>query len=408
MTTTTMAGTSIARRAVKLVCVLAAIAMIAAFPVVVAAAAADESNDTAGSSEKKPKAKDDFDPKAHTDWGGYYDPQNIFCGKYDCYRILGFDYEKYDGKNLPDTKLITKRYRALSREWHPDKSKHKDAKERFVKIARAYEVLTDKEKRKEYDFMRYNQEAYFQKYGAGVLWSYAPKSDVTVILIVLFAAAHVFVWMAQKHRWQLVADRLVQAAVEDWSPSQGGTPESKQLREDAKKELEESKKAAANGDSASRSADASTSKSKKEKISGKDKKKAEQDLLRPIIQDKVYAIDDFGAGFHKPTWKDILIVKLVQLPITLASGTAWQMGYAIRRLQGKELNDNEREVLTARAVGNVTWDLASDEEREELIKRELWIKENLVDFKEEEEVKTWSKAEQKQYYKMKKKGIKME
>jgi DnaJ family protein C protein 25 len=75
--------------------------------------------------------EDTFNVQQHMDWGSYYDPKNIFCGKYDCYRILGFDYESY-GKEKPDTKLITKRYRALSREWHPDKSKHKDAKERFV------------------------------------------------------------------------------------------------------------------------------------------------------------------------------------------------------------------------------------------------------------------------------------
>lgn len=74
---------------------------------------------------------DTFNAKDHTDWGSYYDPKNIFCGKYDCYQILGFDYENY-GKEKPSTKTITKRYRALSREWHPDKSKHKDAKERFV------------------------------------------------------------------------------------------------------------------------------------------------------------------------------------------------------------------------------------------------------------------------------------
>ena len=62
-------------------------------------------------------------------WGTYYDPQQEFCGKFDCYRILGFDYESF---GAPDTKLITKRYRKLSRKWHPDKSKHPKAKERFV------------------------------------------------------------------------------------------------------------------------------------------------------------------------------------------------------------------------------------------------------------------------------------
>jgi hypothetical protein len=84
---------------------------------------------------KKPKRKPDVDDffniRDHTDWGTYYDPQNVFCGKFDCYKILGFDYESF-GKKHPDRKVITKRYRSLSREWHPDKSKHKDAKERFV------------------------------------------------------------------------------------------------------------------------------------------------------------------------------------------------------------------------------------------------------------------------------------
>mgnify|MGYP005845238523 CR=1 FL=1 len=64
-------------------------------------------------------------------WGSYYDPKQEFCGKFDCYRILGFDYESF-GREHPSTKEITKRYRRLSRKWHPDKSKHPKAKERFV------------------------------------------------------------------------------------------------------------------------------------------------------------------------------------------------------------------------------------------------------------------------------------
>lgn len=75
-------------------------------------------------------AKPAFDAD-HTDWGSYYDPKGEFCGKYDCYKILGFDFEEF-GKQHPDRKEITQRYRSLSRAWHPDKSKHRDAKERFV------------------------------------------------------------------------------------------------------------------------------------------------------------------------------------------------------------------------------------------------------------------------------------
>ena len=76
-------------------------------------------------------SKPKFDAADHTDWGSYYDPKGEFCGKYDCYKILGFDFEEF-GKQHPDRKEITQRYRSLSRAWHPDKSKHRDAKERFV------------------------------------------------------------------------------------------------------------------------------------------------------------------------------------------------------------------------------------------------------------------------------------
>lgn len=80
-----------------------------------------------------------FNVKEHLDWGSYYDPKNIFCGQYDCYAILGLNYEEYEGGTHIDSRIITKRYRALSREWHPDKSKRKDAKERFVVRVAEYE-----------------------------------------------------------------------------------------------------------------------------------------------------------------------------------------------------------------------------------------------------------------------------
>ena len=86
--------------------------------------AQDDAAEDASTAEKpKPPVEeevDDFDPN-NRDWGSYYDPQGVFCGKYDCYKILGFDYESF-GKLHPDRKKITKRYRKLSRAWHPDKS----------------------------------------------------------------------------------------------------------------------------------------------------------------------------------------------------------------------------------------------------------------------------------------------
>lgn len=162
--------------------------VIALWGLLVALSLHDACAQADGETTTKPveEEQDDFDPN-NRDWGSYYDPKNIFCGKFDCYKILGFDYESF-GKDHPDTRKITKRFRKLSRAWHPDKSKHRDAKQRFVQIARAYEVLTNDETRREYDKLRYDQEAYFQKYGSSVLFSYAPKSDVSTVLFLVCAA----------------------------------------------------------------------------------------------------------------------------------------------------------------------------------------------------------------------------
>jgi DnaJ homolog subfamily C member 25 len=265
--------------------------------------------------------------------------------------------------------------------------------------------------------MRYNQEAYYQKHGASVLWSYAPKSDASVIAFFILLLCNWFTWIAQKTRWQQVADRLTKAAVEDWTPSMGGTVESKQLREEAlkllterqqaleKKEDEAAAAAAAAADSGTGTPKKGTKKNK-EKVSGKDKKRLEQEQLEPVIRELVHEMKDFGAGFHQPTWRDLFIVRLAKFPLYFVAGTWWQTKYYIRRLQRLELNDGERWVLTERAVGNVTWDLATDDDRKDLVAKELWIMDNLVAYKEEEEVKTWSRTEQKNYQKMKKQQAK--
>lgn len=63
----------------------------------------------------------------------------------DLYQILGVKKDSNDNE-------IKSAYRKLAKEWHPDKHKSdKTVEEKFKKINLAYEILSDKKKRQQYD-----------------------------------------------------------------------------------------------------------------------------------------------------------------------------------------------------------------------------------------------------------------
>lgn len=62
----------------------------------------------------------------------------------DYYAIMGV-------KSTDDLKTIKTAYRRLARKYHPDVSKEADAEARFKEVAEAWEILSDEERRAEYD-----------------------------------------------------------------------------------------------------------------------------------------------------------------------------------------------------------------------------------------------------------------
>lgn len=64
--------------------------------------------------------------------------------KRDYYEVLGIE------KNATETE-IKKAYRKLSMKYHPDKNKEHDATDKFKEIQEAYDVLSDTNKRSQYD-----------------------------------------------------------------------------------------------------------------------------------------------------------------------------------------------------------------------------------------------------------------
>jgi curved DNA-binding protein len=82
----------------------------------------------------------------------------------DYYKILGIE-------KTASAEEIKKAYRKLALKWHPDKNpNNKAAEEKFKKISEAYAVLSDTQKRKDYDMygsadqfrQRYTQEDIFR------------------------------------------------------------------------------------------------------------------------------------------------------------------------------------------------------------------------------------------------------
>ncbi|AXE60732.1 molecular chaperone DnaJ [[Mycoplasma] phocae] len=64
--------------------------------------------------------------------------------KRDYYEVLGISRDAKDSE-------IKSAYRKLAMKYHPDKNKDHDAEEKFKEVAEAYEVLSNPEKRRQYD-----------------------------------------------------------------------------------------------------------------------------------------------------------------------------------------------------------------------------------------------------------------
>lgn len=98
---------------------------------------------------------------------------------------------------------------------------------------------------------------------------------------------------------------------------------------------------------------------------------------------------------------------MVKWPYKITKSLLWWSKYFIRRLKKLPYNEEERQALTINAVGEVAWVAASTEDRQKMLTMDLWIMDNLVAWKEDQELNQLglSAARKKQLKKyLKKKG----
>ncbi|KFC76734.1 MULTISPECIES: curved DNA-binding protein [Hafnia] len=87
----------------------------------------------------------------------------------DYYAIMGV-------KPTDDLKTIKTAYRRLARKFHPDVSKEPDTEARFKEVAEAWKVLSDKQRRAEYDQLwLHRNDPQFQQFQQREGQSYSPE-----------------------------------------------------------------------------------------------------------------------------------------------------------------------------------------------------------------------------------------
>ena len=266
-----------------------------------------------------------------------------YCQYDNCYELLGV--EKTSGLIA-----IKRAYRRLANEFHPDKCVSGDVqkcRELFPKYAAAYEILSNSEMRKNYDYVLENPYEFPSFYLTFSRPSYAPKTDlrfVFVFTILLAAAAQHYL------KQQTYAMALAQVKKD---PRFRYT---ERLKEIMNRTAASPKKATTNS---------AKSKGPKGEELEKKKKEAEAILNEELAQELPPA----------PTLADNVAVGMFKLPLTTTYNLLWFLKGGMR----------EPGYKTRKALGlsEAEWATVDEEEQAELVGKELWVSENLEAYEAE-------------------------
>jgi len=277
--------------------------------------------------------------------------EGIYCGKENCYDVLGVNRETTTKKE------ISRAYRKLARKFHPDTSKEEDAAVKFRKVATAYEILKEDDSRKDYDYMLDNPEEAYYHYYQYYRRRLTPKVDVRYVLFVTITIISIIQYLHKANRYEDAISYAMQ---------------NPKFRNQAMQIIHQEGLLEHN------------KKSSKNKKSKEDRKKEEERVLREVVEDSI----DIRGGYSKPTYRDILWVQLSCLPYQTFNYTKWYACWVLKfNIRKEEYGEEEKEYLTYSGL-NMTeqyWAALDEYTREDIMHKELWVPEKLKAYKEAQE-----------------------
>jgi len=291
---------------------------------------------------------------------------DLYCGRDDCYGLLGL-------ARSAEIADIKKAYRRLALQWHPDKNRSPEAPERFRKISRAHEVLSDETLRHAYDYYLDHPEDRYMHYYQYYRAVYTPKTPLWAvavgILTFLSGLQYVNRQWAYAQTWRLIR----------YQPTF-----KRRVNELFDAELA----------------------SFKAKLS-----RMEKEVLRERVEQQVFEseVRISGSGGSRPSVGGLIGVRAALLPVDICRGlysfARWHWRFSVR---GEEYGEEEKAYLTRRALGlpDSAWAGLEPRARGELLARELWRPEHLQAYAAEQEEQLRERRSQSGAYKRAKRWMK--
>ena len=271
----------------------------------------------------------------------------MYCKQESCYDVL-------DLEETATSTEIKKAYRQMSLKYHPDKSDADDAQAVFMRIATAYEVLSDDKMRKAYDdFLAHPERHVWEHYGHFYGAVYAPKSDLRLVIggiLVALSALQYSIFTTRRARLieVILAQNKSQMYIKKRVVEMGGDALNlkKEAQYAAYKQLEQA---------------------------------ATQEVLSKAVVDGKRLSDSMGI-------LDVLLMRILLLPLDFAKGAYFHLRWLLLfTLLRKPFGAEEQVYLTCRVIKciQVEWRSKDAEEQAELLGRELWLPENRLAWEEE-------------------------